>query len=117
MISLFPKSEVVQYHDVLTEKVMANLRRIPAEAFMKATTSSLPENERLADSKTRLTSIAWISGKQFRISMNISKLTERITGLKVVDASSEDLQVAGYTPGGHYAEHRDTVAVIMVYWL
>ena len=112
MLTLFPQSEVVQYHDVLTANIVANLKEIvPPEAFIKAHTGgkTLSGRKRLADSKTRLASIAWIPEKDFPISMNISKLTERITGLKVVGADNEDLQVGGYTPGGHYKEHPDSV--------
>ena len=97
---------------------MADIKKIRAEAFMKATTgsTSVSDGERHADSKNRLATTAWLPEKVFSISMKISKLTERITGLKVVGAVREDLQVAGYTPGGHYFQHLDSVrALIMAY--
>ena len=113
MVSLYSKSEVVQYHDVLTDEDLANLKSIPAESFMEAAVADedLSSSEAIADSKARLSSTAYLPEREFPISMKISKLTERITGLKVLGTELDDLQVAGYTAGGHYVPHIDTVSV------
>ena len=108
-MSLNPNMEVVQYHDIISEEVIANLTAVPSGELTKATTGSGVVDPRKVDSSLRLSTVTWAPETSSRTSYHISALVERITGLKVLGTVGEDLQIAGYTAGSHYTVHVDTV--------
>ena len=110
MLSFYPKSEVVQFHNVLTPKLSAFLSN--AERDQRY---DLPPIRLNPDPKKSLSAAFWIhletnssGSEEVR---DLGKLVERLTNLKLKNKGVRDtaIQITSYVPGCHISAHRDSV--------
>ena len=100
---MHPKAEVVVYHDVLGEGLLSYLlNNTNREYFVSATTSG-------TDPVVRLSAVSWLHLNTSATAGRILKLVNRMTGLNAINSLATSIQLASYTPGGHYTAHADAV--------
>ncbi|CAG7720043.1 unnamed protein product [Allacma fusca] len=114
-LSLHPKPEVVQFYDIITDRVMDSLRYF---AYDNATRDGIiEENDPVVSPLERQIIFAFPDPETNKESMYVSQLTERITGLKLVNKTGGvPLRLTGYGPGGHRGKHLDAPSgTFMIY--
>ena len=108
ILSMYPKAEIVQYHDVLGPGKLAYLSdqaNSNEHKFMVSKTSFE------ANPASRLGALYWHNLNSSETSGRIKKLVMKATGLTVVSKHLPSvLQIASYTPGSHFVAHPDTVS-------
>lgn len=103
LLSMHPKTEVVQYHDVLPPKLAAFLTNDTGREYVVSQSA-------LQDPNDRMSATFWIELDSSKEAEYFAKIVSKITGLNVIyRRGTTDLQIASYTPGSHYSIHPDTV--------
>ena len=105
-----PKSEVVQFHDILNKQriqYLQNDANKPSDFIMSFTTEE-------ANPTKRLGAILWLPTYSSPESLKIMKIVEKATGLVATERDSVTaLQLASYPPGSHYGAHADSVCEVV----
>ena len=100
---MHPKPEVVQFHDVLGEKLTAYLRNDTSRYFMLSASTG----DGATDTSIRFSATHFIhKNASSKESKWISDLVTRVTGL---NTGTGPLSINSYGPGGHFAAHGDSV--------
>lgn len=99
---MFPKSEVVEYHEVLGEKLIAYLRNDSGRNFTLSTSTGIGAT----DTRVRISASFQMYKTDSEESRRILDLVTLTTGLKT---GLEPLQLNSYGTGGHFASHKDSV--------
>ena len=102
---MHPKAEIVQYHDVLGDKLGTYLRNGTSWEYVTSTIAGKTQSS----PTVRLSASAYLAWNGSAESMSISKVIERVTGMNVAGQQDMKLVMNSYSPGGHYKAHRDTV--------
>ena len=101
---MYPKAEVVLYHDVLGERLLSYLlNNTNRDYLVSATTSG-------ADPDVRLSAVSWVHLNRSPTTVRILKMVNSLTGLNAVNPLATAIQLASYPPGGHYTAHADAVS-------
>ena len=101
---MHPKPEVVQYHDVLDEKLTAYLRNESSRYFMLSASTG----DGATDTSIRFSATHFLHKKSSdEESKRISDLVTHLTGLS---PGTGHLSVNSCGPGGHFAAHGDSVS-------
>ena len=100
--STLPKSQVVEYHDVLGEELMAYLRNDSGREFFVSTSKGYGAT----DTRARISAAHFMRDEKSTEFRRIQTLVTRVTGLKI---EREGLNINSYAPGGHFAIHTDSV--------
>ncbi|BHF74746.1 Prolyl 4-hydroxylase, alpha polypeptide [Sparganum proliferum] len=95
---------IVLWHDFVTEKEVEHIQEIARPRLRRATVRN-PVSGKLETAPYRITKNVWLPNDLTPIIKSINKRIEFATGLSMED--SEELQVANYGLGGHYAPHFD----------
>ena len=101
--SMHPKSEVIEYHDVLGAQLIKYLRNDTRREFIVATTDGYG----VTDPRVRMSAAYFLY--KYEEFERLSHLVSVVTGLKTGGAS---LNINSYTTGGHFAPHKDAVRTL-----
>ena len=113
--SLHEKSEVVEYHDIITDSAIAYLIQSGKNSRPSLSEASFEaglEGKDVADTDSRLSTTSWLALNHSNETMRIAKLVNRVTGLEVEGNFQSGIQLEVYGPGGHEDVHTDSVREI-----
>ena len=102
ILSMFPKSEVVVYHNVVGEQLLSYLRNDTNRSYY----FSVAVDGR-TDSNSRLSAFSYLDPSTSTESKRLFELVSRTTGL---EGTRCPIHIASYPPGGHFLVHADTVS-------
>ena len=105
LLSRHPKSEVVMYHNVLSQRLSDFLKNDTGRRYVGCWTAN-------QDPKLCLYSKANIYENSSEEALRTIQLTSRITGLKT---TKRGIRSHVYAPGGHIAKHTDTVSLLSIF--
>ena len=107
LLSMYPKSEVVQFHDILTTE----LQRYLLNETNKKEDYLFSFTNKEANPVIRISAHLWHPTNSSQESLKIMKVVEKATGLTVRNRGGMTvLQIANYPPGSHFTIHPDTVS-------
>jgi prolyl 4-hydroxylase len=99
----FKKPQIVMFHDFLSDSEIEVVKTLAEPMLKRAkvianSTAGTSANYRISDS-------AWLKNRDHEVIDRISRRISDVTGLDL--STAEELQVANYGIGGHYAPHLD----------
>ncbi|XP_076452038.1 prolyl 4-hydroxylase subunit alpha-1-like isoform X2 [Babylonia areolata] len=95
---------IVVYHDVLSEKEMADIKMLATPRLNRATVQNSVTGQ-LETASYRISKSAWLKGSDHPTIAKVNQKIQAITGLELETA--EELQIANYGLGGQYEPHFD----------
>lgn len=95
---------IVLWHDFVTAAEVEHIQNIARPRLRRATVRN-PISGKLETAPYRITKNVWLPDNLTPVTKSINKRIELVTGLSMEE--SEELQVANYGLGGHYAPHFD----------
>ena len=98
---MFPKSEVVLFHNVVGEQLLSYLHNDTDRSYKVSMGRTGG-----VDAKSRLSAVSYLYPRSSEESLRLFQLVSRVTGLDVMRRS---MQITSYPPGGHFLAHADTV--------
>ena len=100
---------IVQYYDVIADQMIERLKQA-AEPTLARSVVIVAGSNKLSEARTSTNT--WIDDYVRQPFTSIPKRISTLTGMNVAGLSAaEELQVASYAFGGHYAVHPDFVSV------
>ena len=108
--------EVIQYHDVLTDKQLTflsndkNLQYSASGVYSEQISGNNIHN----NWKVGVSSNALLDLTSSSESASIAKLMDRMTGLSMMKSPKPVMRVESYSPGGHYMPRNDFVSASLL---
>ena len=106
---MYPKPEIVQFHDILNKRQIQYLRNDSnkeRDFLLSMTKDELNPVERLG-------ATLWHFTNSSQESLKIMKTVEKATGLIATEKQRDTaIQIATYAPGSHFSVHPDTVSQV-----
>ena len=107
---MYPKPEVALYHDLLGEKMLANVRNDSNRDYKVSTNTGWGT----VNPSARISATSHIFRDSSAEATHLFQFVNMITGL---DSTGNPLRLNSYTTGGHFRAHSDSVRICSYFYL